>query len=113
MKMVVRELPPGRLASARSYNAWETDFGSGYIDFTFRQHANQEWSSCQRRLRLLLGDPFENRRDVAAEPYGVLAHREMTEPFHDDDFGAVDAGRGAQRILRRAGEVVLAGQQEQ
>src|SRR5580704_1897417 len=110
MNTVVRELPPGKLASARSYRVPETDFGSGYIDITFRLHViDQEWSSRRCGLRLLLSNSLEDWGDVTAELGGIFTHREMAERFHDDDFGTGDTCRRAQRIIGRAGEIVLAG----
>src|SRR5580692_5205581 len=59
----------------------------------------------------LLENLIEDRRDVAAKLFGVLAHRKMTELLHDGDAGALDRCSRPQRIVRRAGEIVLAGQQ--
>src|SRR5690349_5887707 len=60
---------------------------------------------------LLVEDVLQNRRDVAAELLWVFAHREMAEPLHDGGLRAGNAGRGAQRVLRRAGKIVLPGQE--
>src|ERR1700730_15086663 len=110
MNTVVRELPPGKLANPRSYRVWETDFGSGYMDFTFRRPSIRRGSCCDRSP---LHNTLEDWRDVATELRRIFAHREMSELFHNDDFGTVDSGCRAHRIVGRAGEIILAGQQEQ
>src|SRR4051812_24260118 len=111
MNTVVRELPPGRLARARSYKVREVDCGSGYIAFTFgRMPSIRGGLRCDRRI---LNNPIEDRRNVAAELGRIFAHRKMTELLHDDDLGALDARRSAQRIGWRAGEIILPGEQKQ
>src|SRR6201999_4351104 len=60
-------------------------------------------------LRLL--DLLEHRRDVFAELGRVLAHREMPKLFHDGDLAAWNTARRPQRVLRRAGEIIFAGEQ--
>src|SRR5947209_1255031 len=105
MNTVVRELPPGRLARARSYKVREADCGSGYIDFTFRgTQSISRVLGCSRRV---LNNPIEDWCNVATELGWIFTHREMTELLHDDDLGAVDARRGAQRVRGRAGEIIL------
>ena len=71
-----------------------------------------KWSTlhCSRRR---LDDPVENGRNVVTELRRIFAHREMTELLHDDDLGAADACGSAQRIGGRAGEIILAREQEQ
>src|SRR5882724_2051039 len=59
----------------------------------------------------LLEDPAENRGDVAAKLFGVLAHRKMTELLHDGDAGAVDRGGRPHRVFRRAGKIIFTGEQ--
>src|ERR1700730_4934660 len=110
MNTVVRELPPGKLAKARSYRVRETDFVSGYMDFTFRRPSIRRGSCCDRGP---LHNTLEDWRDVATELRRIFAHREMPELLHNDDFGTVDSSCRAHRILGRAGEIILAGQQEQ
>src|SRR6202165_129807 len=109
MKTVVREVPPGRLAKARSYRVWETDFGSGYMEFTFRRPSIRRGSCCDRSP---LHNTLEDWRDVATELRRIFAHREMPELFHDDDFGTVDSSCRAHRIGGGAGENILARQKK-
>src|SRR5882672_6543752 len=61
----------------------------------------------------LLENLAEHRRDVAAKLIGIFAHRKMTELLHDGDTGAGDRGGGPLGIFRRAGEIILAGEQKQ
>src|SRR5262252_1101515 len=56
-------------------------------------------------------DLVEHRQDVFAELRRVLAHREVADLLHDRHLDAGNLPGGAQRVLCRAGEVVLAGQQ--
>src|SRR4051794_36208660 len=106
MNTVVRVLPPGKLASARSYMAHEADFGSGYIDFTFRENAVNWIRSCCHR-DVLLNNPVEHGSDVAAELRGIFTHWEMTELLHDDDFRTLYACRRPQGIGGRAREKIF------
>src|SRR3990170_1687010 len=56
-------------------------------------------------------DLVEDGEQVRAELGGVLAHREVADLLHDRDARALDLLRGAARVLGRAGEVVLAGEE--
>ena len=58
-----------------------------------------------------LRDPRQDGQDVLAELGRVLAHREVTQLLHDLDMYAGNLRRRAPCVFRRAGEVVLAGQQ--
>src|SRR3989337_28046 len=55
-------------------------------------------------------DLVEDREDVLPELGGVLAHREMADLLHDRHARARNLLRGAERVFRRAGEVVFAGE---
>src|SRR5258705_12042790 len=59
----------------------------------------------------LRADLLEHGQDVATELRGVLAHREMADLFHHRHAGALDLGGGTLRVLGRAREIVLAGEQ--
>src|SRR3954465_11046485 len=111
MNTVVRELPPGKLARARSYKMRDVDRGSGYIGFTFGGTPSPRRRRCWNRRSL--NDPVENRRNVATELGRIFAHWKMTELLHDDDLGALYARSGAQRIGGRTGKIILSGQQKQ
>src|SRR5215211_1627134 len=58
-------------------------------------------------------DLLQARQDVATELCWVLTHGEVPELLHHRDPGAGNRLRGPERILRRAGEIVLAGEQVQ
>src|SRR5262245_61710365 len=67
---------------------------------------------CRRGAALALrADLVEHGQAEASELSWILAHGEMPELRHDRDVRARNGGSSAQRILRRAGEVVFAGQQ--
>ena len=54
---------------------------------------------------------FKHGQDVGAEVGGVFAHGEVAERLHHGHLDALDALGSAQRVLGRAGEIVLAGEQ--
>ena len=58
-----------------------------------------------------LPDLMQNRRDVLPELRRMLAHRKVPELLHDRHLRTRNASRRAQRVLGRAGKVVLAGQE--
>src|SRR5438132_5305482 len=58
-------------------------------------------------------DLLQHRQQVLQERLRVLAHREMAEAFHDRRLAAGDAARDRHRLLRRAGIIVFAREQEQ
>src|SRR5947209_15887034 len=57
---------------------------------------------------LLRENVGEHGCDVAAKLVRILAHRKMTELFHDRDAGAPYCRCRPPRVLRRAGEIILA-----
>src|ERR1700754_1035917 len=61
--------------------------------------------------RRRLGDLAENGFDIAAKLGWVFAHREVSHFFHDTDTGAGNRGCSAFGVFRRAGEIILAGEQ--
>src|SRR5438067_13429136 len=58
-------------------------------------------------------DLRQHRQDVLSELRWILAHREVADFLHDLHLGAGNLLGGAQRVLRRAGEVAFAGPQVQ
>ena len=63
--------------------------------------------------RLGSQDLVEDRRNVATKLFGIFTHRKMAELLHDGDTGAPDSGSGPFSIFRRAGEIILAGEQKE
>ena len=59
----------------------------------------------------MLENLAQNGRDVAAKLFGIFAHREVAEFFHDGDPGAADRRRGPPRVVRGAGKIIFAGEQ--
>src|SRR4029078_9686078 len=85
---------------------------------TIRAKSGGHWLNDRRLpaaglLRFEIHDPVEDRRNVTAKLVGILTHWKMTELLHDGDAGAGNGGRGSLRIFRRAGEIILAGEQKQ
>src|SRR5438105_935903 len=103
MNTVVRVLPPGRLASARSYIAREADCGSGYIEFTSGSNAAKEMTEAIFADCVLLNNPLQNWRDIPTKLRWIFAHRKMTKFLHDDNFGTLDALCSTQSIGWSAG----------
>ena len=60
---------------------------------------------------MLAGDLGQHRFEIRQKQRRVFAHREVAEVPHDRDLGAGHRARDRQRVLRRAGIIVLAGQQ--
>src|SRR5581483_790007 len=58
-------------------------------------------------------DLLQYRAQVREECARVLAHRKMTEAFHDGHLGAWNSLGGRLRVAWRGGVVVFAGQQVQ
>jgi hypothetical protein len=58
-----------------------------------------------------VSDLVEDGQEIGTEALGVLAHREVPELPHDRETRPRDAGGRRARVLGRAGEVVLAGQE--
>jgi hypothetical protein len=86
MNTVVRVLPPGKLARARSYIARETDFGSGYIEFNL----GRTQSTGKGHVAIVAQNPGRALVRCSGGTSRVSRDWGMTKLLHDDDFGAVD-----------------------
>ena len=54
---------------------------------------------------------IEHRKNVLSKLRRILAHREVPDIAHDGHLRTRDRLRRASRVLRRAREIILAGQQ--